>query len=382
VATYRVIAADLLTGRLITEVPVSACEFECALNGAGAMTASVSLGSRRIEAVRTIIAGTAPARTAWYIERDGELVWGGIVWGRRYLATTRTLRLDGREFLSYFTKRYPESDIDWTHVGSDGVVASDAIKALIGGTMEQASGRLGWEWANPAFQPTGQARVRDIWAFDEGKTVLDRVLQVAVQPGGPDVWTSAEYTDGYVRRILHLGNDRDSLSAGRPVSQTGLEFALGVEALDLEATEDGLQASNTVRVVGGLPDGAASGTRPPTAEVGLGAPLVEGWPILETQIGVPLAQDATSVNSNALGYANMLWRPRASIVAPIRGSSPRYPFGTYDVGDGASVRVDPGVDPRFPDGLLAAGRIAAYTVKWDASGEDTVPSLALEEVVL
>src|SRR3954462_6964694 len=95
-AVYTYYAADLMTGQLLDEIPLSDVSFTLPINDAGTLSATVPLYSRS-----GLAQTLATARTALYVDRDGVLVWGGVLWTRRYDAKDTSLQLDALDFLSY-----------------------------------------------------------------------------------------------------------------------------------------------------------------------------------------------------------------------------------------------------------------------------------------
>jgi len=57
------------------------------------------------EATLNIINATIPARSAFYVDRNGVFVWGGVVWFRHYNSEAQRLSFAAREFESYFERR-------------------------------------------------------------------------------------------------------------------------------------------------------------------------------------------------------------------------------------------------------------------------------------
>ena len=75
--TYTYLVADLRTGTIIDELPLTGVTFEKQLNDTGSSAASCTSTTRHQGPGTT--AADQPGRTAMYVNRDGELLWGGIV---------------------------------------------------------------------------------------------------------------------------------------------------------------------------------------------------------------------------------------------------------------------------------------------------------------
>src|SRR5437764_7624547 len=126
VYTYR--AYDLMTGRFLMDLPVTSGSFTDALNDPGSADLTVAMSYRVMQLVGgayvdpgyllngfnwdidALLQATVPTRTALYIDRDGDLVWGGIIWTRRPARDGMQITASG--FLSYFDKRRIRQDFD------------------------------------------------------------------------------------------------------------------------------------------------------------------------------------------------------------------------------------------------------------------------------
>lgn len=98
---YRYFTADLLTGEVIADVEMYGVYAQKRLNGAGSFTGTVKLiGDSFRDSLS--LAATQPARTAIYMERNDELIWGGILWSRTYSNQARAISMTAQSFESYF----------------------------------------------------------------------------------------------------------------------------------------------------------------------------------------------------------------------------------------------------------------------------------------
>ena len=134
-AVYRYILCDLLTNTELAELPLANVRFDLKLNGAGSLTASLPLTDPKVQALDPI-GDTLPGRTALYVDRDGVLLWGGIVWTRR--STGPTLELGCQEFESYFANRLITTDAVFTQVDLLAIA-----RQLINTAQIKANGNIG-----------------------------------------------------------------------------------------------------------------------------------------------------------------------------------------------------------------------------------------------
>ena len=79
-SVYRWLAHDLLTNVALGDLPLQNVVYGAALNSPATLTADLPLG----KTTSTLLnACTIPERTALYVERDGDLVDGFVIWTRR-----------------------------------------------------------------------------------------------------------------------------------------------------------------------------------------------------------------------------------------------------------------------------------------------------------
>jgi hypothetical protein len=100
---YRYFLTDLVSNSVIAELPFTGVSYERVLKKAGSFTGSIPLiaATSRLN----IYDATMPGRTGVYVMRNDVCVWGGIVWGRKYDQSSKTVTIDASEFTSYFYHR-------------------------------------------------------------------------------------------------------------------------------------------------------------------------------------------------------------------------------------------------------------------------------------
>lgn len=97
---YRYIAAHALTGDILHwNLPLTSVECGPELNGPGSLNATLEPGLER-----SVAEFLDPGNTILYVERDGKLAWGGIVW--RAEPQGATFPIEAAGFGSYPHRRY------------------------------------------------------------------------------------------------------------------------------------------------------------------------------------------------------------------------------------------------------------------------------------
>jgi hypothetical protein len=100
---YRYFVTDLVSNQVIAEIPFNGVSYERALKTAGSFSGSIPL----LEETQhlDLYNSTMPGKTGLYVVRNGECVWGGIIWSRSYDIVGKTISVSASEFQSYLYHR-------------------------------------------------------------------------------------------------------------------------------------------------------------------------------------------------------------------------------------------------------------------------------------
>jgi len=350
-ANYRYLFADLLTNTILAELPLTAVNFTQQLNTAGTFT-----GELLISGVNTtnlnVASATIPARTAVYVDRDGVLVWGGVLWAREYNSTSQTIKLTAREFESYFERRRITSDTVFTSTDQ-----LTAVQTIITNAQAATNGNINVQLGG---ETSGVLINRTVYGY-EYKTVFSLIQDLSRSTTGFDFNIYVYYdSNGNPAKLLRLGYPR----YGRVYSATSLTapvFELPGNIIEYTWPEDGSTAANTLYALG-----AGSNPGRLTSTAVDGSKIAAGWPLLEDQSNYSDVSDATLLSNLATGQVSVVSYPPTTIKITI----PPYAdpiFGSYEVGDDARIRI---LDDRFPTQLDTTYRIVAYNV---TAGENNAP---------
>ena len=349
--TYRYLLADLLTNEIIAELPLTGVAFTQQLNQAGTLSAHLLLSGVN-SAAFNVDNSTIPGRNVIYADRDGVLVWGGIIWGRSYNSGDQTLSIQCRELISYFERRRITQTVEFT--GIDQLVIA---KTLIENAQDAPYGDIGLLY-NSEGQTTSGVLVDRVYYDYELKTVFNAIQDLSRQEDGFDFHVDIYYQDGLPVRAFNtyyprVGTAYDVDDAGALVFQ----FPAG-NIVEYEYPEDGSIAANTVYALGaGSNEGKLISVAQDAVKLG------EGWPLLEEQANYLDVTDTTVLDNLAIGRVNALSYPPTTIKIVV----PPYidpVYGTYEVGDDARIIIQ---DSRFPDGFDQVYRIVGISVQ---PGED------------
>ena len=100
---YRYYMVDIVTNKIVGEIPLEDVSYERSLKQPGSFEGKITV-SEQTNAL-DLYNATMPGKTALYVVRDNEAVWGGIIWGRTYDLVGRSLAVSASEFTSYLNHR-------------------------------------------------------------------------------------------------------------------------------------------------------------------------------------------------------------------------------------------------------------------------------------
>jgi hypothetical protein len=350
---YRFLAFDVLTNTALGELPLDSVSFSAVLNGAGDLSASVPLiGS---DNARTVLAATIPERTALYVERDGVLVWGGIIWMRTFSKSARSATIQAAEWWSYLRRLPIRSDLEFDSVDQL-EVARTIVQTVLGYSGADIGLAYGAEWSN-------RFRTRTYGAF-ERKQAAEAVEQLAEVIDGFDFAIEVSWDVTAPQRRLVLSFPR----RGRSNPETVPVFELGKNLIDYEVVDDGTQSARLVDVIGaGDGPGTRIGSATDTSAAAAGFPLT-----VDVMSEKDISRQGTLNDRAAAAVAARSVTPQFwSIVAD--PNDPDGPFGSWITGDDCRIRVDDDERfPRQPDGSAgydATHRILGWSMTVGEAGE-------------
>jgi hypothetical protein len=355
-ASYRYLFADLLTNSILAELNLTSVSFTQQLNSAGTFQAEILLSGINAEA-SNVAAATIPAKCAIYVDRDGVLVWGGVIWKRDYNSGTQRISITAQEFESYLGRRRITTTQNFAN--QDQLLIA---RTLVNNAQAAASGNIG---ILVGSELSGVLVNRTYYNY-ELKTVYSALQDLSQQLNGFDFNIQVAYDGaGNPTKTLRL-NYPQSGTRYSPTSVTApvYEFPAG-NVVEYAYPEDGLAAANKIYTVG-----AGSNEGKLLYIANDSAKLAEGWPLLEDSINYSDIIDTTVLTSLGNGRVAAVSYPPTTlqIVAP--------PYvdpvlGSYGIGDDIRIRI---TDDRFPTGLDATYRLIGLSVQ---AGEESAERVTL-----
>lgn len=399
-ALYTWRAYDLMTGRFLMDLPVLSGSYTEALNDPGSFDITVPLsptvvslvGGRYVPAgvlfntlnwdVQTIYNATIPCRTAIYIDRDGELVWGGIIWNRRLSGAT--LQLSGNGFLSFFGKRRIRQDMDM--LGTEQItIARTVLQYALDVTYQ---GRRVGDIGLRIDGTSDSGVLRDsLLNGSDRKVVLDTVMELVNLSNGFDLAVDVYYDGATAAPAKDLNFYYPHQGRTPDASPLVWEYEAGTGApggiiAAYDWPEDGTRMVTLALGRGDTTD------FPVLSEEYADALLVTGWPLLE--------DEHTWSNDVAIEDQDTLDEHTKAVLA-VRGGLVTTPTvtlragvdpGDYVMGDWVKVAITdplrfpsstPGV-PGYEDWLRIIGRTVTPPLGDGLESTDvTLHTLAAEQ---
>jgi len=356
--TYRYLFADLRTNDILAELPLTGVTFTQVLNSPGTLNARLEISDLR-EQRYDITNNTIPARTALYVDRDGVLVWGGIVWFRRYNSETQTLEFTAREFLSYFERRRIAVNQAFTNTDQLTIAQS-----LVNTAQSATGGNIG---ITVGTETSGVLVSRVYYGY-ELKDLYSGMKDLATADNGFDMNIDVQYdANNEPTKILRLDYPYRGTTYNS-ASPTALIFELPANLVMYEYPEDGSITANTVYGVG-------PGSNEGKLIVNASAPaqISSGWPLLEDTATYNDIYDTNLLTNLTAAEVYAKQDP----VVTVKAILPAYVdpvLGSYKTGDQCLLRI---TDSRFPNngsgyGLTTVKRIVAINVEPGESSPERV----------
>lgn len=357
-AEYTYLAYDLLTNTPLAELPLSGVGFNRTLNGAGEAGGKLKLSDPKVRKGDPITA-TEPCRTALYVDRDGVIVWGGIIWTRQYDPVAETLTLGANEFWSYFRRRFITDALAYSDLDQLTIARS-----LITWAQSKPNGNIGVQ-----LDTTLSGVNRDLISYSyELKPVAEAVEDFATGDNGFDFNIDVAYENGVPAKTLRFGYPR----LGRALSEGSIMFEFPGNALEPEWDEDGSETANAMYLQG---EGEGEGM---VRSVIKSADMLDaGFPLLDGQMAFKDTSDQTVLDDMARSIAKA--RKAAVSVPKMRVRANVDPvLGTYIPGDDARIRL---TSNRFPTGLDTVMRIVEIGVNPPEPGQMESVDLTLGDAI-
>ena len=353
--TYRYLFADLLTNSVLAELPLTGVSFTQQLNQSGTLNGHILLSALQ-SAQFNVNASTIPGRSAIYVDRNGDLIWGGVIWNRTYNSAQQTLNLTAREFESYFERRRVTTTQNFTN--TDQLVIA---RTLIDDAQLVTNGDIGVIVGTE----TSGVLIDRVYYDYELKNVYQSIQDLSRAEDGFDFLINVSYDPiteepiktlvlSYPRSgVIYDVNDPDAIVFLFPAGNI----------VEYEYPEDASIAANIIYALGaGSNEGKLISIAQDTPK------FTEGWAVLEDVANYSDITDATLLNELSLGQVLAVSYPPTTIKIVVPAYIPPT-LNDYNIGDDARLII---TDERFPGTLDAIYRIVALNVQPGENGPERV----------
>jgi hypothetical protein len=360
---YTYLIADLRTGVIIDEVPLTSVRFGKRLNNSGSLSAALPLAG--LAPSQDVYNLTTPCKNVVYVLRDDRPVWGGVIWTREYDSEQQAVSIGCGDFWTYFDHRKVVPFLA-TFAGNVEYVAKQSINAIAEDQNEIAryicqraeahtGGDIGITYDESL---SGILRDRTYWGY-ELTSVGDALRNLCNVIDGPDMMFDVAGTgSGAIERRLLIGTPH----LGQQGSPHVWEY--GGNLVGYRWPSDGSSmATRTYAIGDGIEQAALIAFSEDFDR------YADGWPLLEAEAGYSTVIEADTLNGHAQADQQAARLPVALPVIRVRGDRSPY-LGEYSVGDDARVVIE--------DGFLSLDttmRIVAMDVSVDAT-EDVALTMA------
>ncbi|MFE7634453.1 hypothetical protein ACFU7Z_10570 [Kitasatospora sp. NPDC057518] len=360
---YRVLICDLRSDQLLDILPLWGVSFDEYLGKTGSLRGTVHLVTAELAARAR--AALVPGRTALWVERDGALWWGGILWTTALDSDERgRLRLDlqAATWDSYLAHRML---YDSQH--ATGVDQFDIVRNLIEYCAEQPGGDIGIEVDT---ELSGVLRDRFYSRYDL-PFVRDLIEQLSRVEGGFE-WRIASVRDPDTGRRIK------QLQLGHPVIRAGRgELVLTRPGPILSYT----WPTDATTKANGWQSRGASINRNQTAEsTPMLSPLITnsddveaGWPRLDGSSDYSTVEQQPTLDAHARADADAHLDPHTVPELTVRLDGQISPAL---LGATARVRI---TDMWWPEGMSARLRIVGIAVSPPERGRPETAKLTVVE---
>lgn len=360
-ADYQVIYCDIKTGSILGNLPLTSFQYENVLSAPGSAKFVTPLHSS-LPREYTDLGGSgatpyytpelsltylAVGRTAIYVERDGVVVWSGILWNIDMDVNSNTATLSCEGWHSYWRKRYLRVEVIYSSAVDDQTAIA---KELIDWSQSQSGGNINIDTS--AVVTTGIKRDRN-WKEYERKNIGQLLEELTQIDDGFDWYYRTTRSGGvYTTQFLILYP-----KTGRVAP---IRFEMGANIDVLRCTIDGKTMADYAEATGSGEGSAA------LSYEAIDANALNLYPLLEDQLSF---SDVTDVNTLAQYAKRRVQAGKTPVIIPTIQVNPNLDpvFGSYDLGDQVTVVGSYGLLE-----LNAQYRITAISVSVSGNSKETV----------
>lgn len=356
---YSYTIHDLLTNRMLCEIPLNNVRYSKKLCDSGQMsgTYTVDLAGNANRPVKDPYDVTTPCRRCIYVWRDEVPQWGGIIWTRKYDSDTKQIQIAAGDWWSYFDHRkvlplltfpvnptYYVANLVTTYSATDQNTIARNLLAL---AQSHTGGNLGIVNSDTALSVITRDRTYHGYDNADVGTALRELASVI---NGPDMMFDVS------RAPDASGNPVRQFRQGTPhLGQQGSAWVweFGGNLVSYTWPSDGTRFASRAFAAG---SGMVQGT--PIAVTEDSSIYSSGYPLIEVETMYTTTTDAATLQAHSDADQAAARLPVALPVLNVRGNMDPI-VGAWDMGDDARVLIQ---DDFFVNGIDTSMRIVAADI--------------------
>jgi hypothetical protein len=322
---WRYLFADLRTNTLLAELPMSQVSFNSPLNGSGAFSGVCPLTGADALKKLDPLSALLEDRTSLYVESDGVLVWGGIVWLTDYTSDGSGIQVNANEFWSYFDQRAIYDTLVYSGIDQLAIVRD--ILSYAQNRIGPVGNYVGFSFGgdigiNLGLETSGVLRDRT-YNWYEAKGVKAAIEELSQVNNGFDFGVSVDWINNVPTKTFHLYYPRRGLAA----TASGLVWEFPGNVIKVRFPKDGKSMATHI-----MSFGAGNADNRLKAEVVDTSLIDAGYPLLDktTTHGDVTIQNTLNDWSTAelKAYNSPVFLPELTV------KMDRFPiFGQFQQGD-------------------------------------------------
>lgn len=354
-------AVSVVTGQMITELPLVDASIQVRLESAGSFSAKLPLGQYALLSdAQQLIDATTPGKYSVVLDLDGVIIGEWVIWKRARNVESDVIDLSGSEVISMLDHRIMWS---WSWANTEQFVIATALARE--GFIGNPSG-ITAQVSFPAYVPSGQLRDRSYVALDG--TIGTRLRELSQVDGGFDYWLTTAWDP--VSALLAVKRDFTLAYPRAGVDQL-FTFELGANLAAAQLDEDAVNLASRAFALGQTTnDVLLYGQKQDLTLVN------DGFPLMDRSGSWTSVTDQATIDH----YAQSLLADSQNISMPLNAKiflDQDPVFGEYHLGDRVELTSPPSAV--FPGGVRRLVRIVGWDIQPDVGTPTTVSLVVTAE---
>jgi hypothetical protein len=354
--SYRYYTADLLSGDILGDLDFYGVYATKQINRAGNFTASMKLTGNPVHDEHRL-ACSMPGRTGVFMERNGELIWGGVLWSRMWSTQGKTLQFSARTFESVFERFVLE-----THFIQQKVAQELVLENLLNQIQAQENCDLGITIDSLPTTNRDRTVLIPDYEFHFAQDALQQLIDV---DEGLEI--SIDVLPGAIQdrpeKVMRVGYPQ----LGEPNAELFFEFPGSITDywVPESATEGGVKFATL---------GYGSGNKVARATAVVQDLLDAGWPAWWIVKQYPTIADVGILQDKVMQESVVSRVPKATPTFDLHPDNATF-TGWNNLGDEFTVNIE---DFRYPNGFQINSRMIGWELTPQSADSPELLKLIIE----